>query len=148
MNNQNYARTIAALEKMISEMQYLVEHPRMQQRNWVAKGRAWLPLLRHAIEDLSKQPEAAKEGTEMTQNLNRNETMLIKVNVSGGETYVHINLDDVAQVTVARKGEPGYYVPRGAHSGFELKNGQKYLTNADEAQNIVNALRNDESKPT
>jgi hypothetical protein len=38
------ARTVEAMEKMIAEMQYLVEHPRIQQKTWVASGRRWLPV--------------------------------------------------------------------------------------------------------
>src|SRR5690606_29387185 len=52
MANNPKARTAAAIEKMMQEMQYLVDHPRMQQRNWVAKGREWLPVLQQAQEDL------------------------------------------------------------------------------------------------
>lgn len=54
MSSHPNARTIAAIEKMMEEMQYLVDHPRMQQRNWVAKGREWLPVLEHAREDLQR----------------------------------------------------------------------------------------------
>lgn len=49
------ARTIAAIEKLMNEMQHLVDHPRMQQRNWVAKGREWLPVLQHTKEDLQRE---------------------------------------------------------------------------------------------
>jgi hypothetical protein len=49
------ARTVAAIEKMMSQMQYLVDHPRMQQRNWVARGREWLPVLEHAKQDLQRE---------------------------------------------------------------------------------------------
>lgn len=63
------ARTIAALEKMIEEMQYLVEHPRMQQRNWVAKGRIWLPVLQHAKEDLQHEVAQQDFVTEAYQSL-------------------------------------------------------------------------------
>jgi hypothetical protein len=55
MANHSNARTIAAIEKMMNEMQYLVDHPRMQQRNWVAKGREWLPVLEHTKEDLQRE---------------------------------------------------------------------------------------------
>src|SRR6185369_353185 len=57
MSEHPNARTIAAIEKMIEGMQYLVEHPRMQQRNWVASSRQWLPILQHAIEDLQKETQ-------------------------------------------------------------------------------------------
>jgi len=49
------ARIAEAIEKMMNEMQYLVDHPRMQQRNWVAKGREWLPVLQHTKEDLQRE---------------------------------------------------------------------------------------------
>lgn len=53
MSNLHTKRTIEALETMIAEMQFLVEHPRMQQKRWVAKGKTWLPVLHNAKEDLA-----------------------------------------------------------------------------------------------
>lgn len=50
-------RTIDGLIKIIEEMQYLVEHPRIQQKTWVAKGRVWLPVLQNAKEDLESSLE-------------------------------------------------------------------------------------------
>jgi len=44
-----------ALENVIEEMRFLAEHPRMQQRNWVAKAGQWLPVLQHAKEDLQRE---------------------------------------------------------------------------------------------
>ncbi len=55
MTEHPNARTITAIEKMMNEMQYLVDHPRMQQRNWVASGKQWLPILQHAKEDLQRE---------------------------------------------------------------------------------------------
>lgn len=54
MNDHPNKRTISALDKMMEEMQFLVDHPRMQQRRWVAKGKEWLPVLQHAREDLQR----------------------------------------------------------------------------------------------
>ena len=45
-------RTIQDLETVMEEMQFLVDHPRMQQKRWVAKGKVWLPILQNAKEDL------------------------------------------------------------------------------------------------
>jgi hypothetical protein len=67
--------------------------------------------------------------------------MLVKVNAGKGETYINIDLNDVAQVVVAHEGEQGYRVVRGAHSSVELKDGKKYLTQSNEAQRIVDAMR-------
>ena len=67
--------------------------------------------------------------------------MLVKVNMSKGETYINIDLGDVAKVVVSRSGGSGYRIERGAHSSVELKDGKNYLTNADEAQRIVDAMR-------
>jgi hypothetical protein len=67
--------------------------------------------------------------------------MLVKVNASKGETYINVDLDDVAQVVVSHNGEPGYRYVRGAHSSVELKDGKKYLMNPDEAQRIVDIMR-------
>ncbi len=46
-------RTIKALKTMIDEMQFLVDHPRIQQKRWVAKGKTWPPTLHNAVEDLA-----------------------------------------------------------------------------------------------
>ncbi len=67
--------------------------------------------------------------------------MLVKVNAGKGETYINIDLDNVAQAVVSWSGEPGYRVERGAHSSVELKDGKQYLTNPDEARRIVDAIR-------
>lgn len=36
------------LQHIIEQMEHLVAHPRIQQKTWVAKGKAWLPVLRIA----------------------------------------------------------------------------------------------------
>ena len=54
MADKAKARTVAALEQMIEDMQFLVDNPRMQQRRWVAKGKEWLPTLHNAVEDLQQ----------------------------------------------------------------------------------------------
>lgn len=69
MSEHPNARTIEAIEKMIEGMQYLVDHPRMQQRNWVASGRQWLPILHHAIEDLQKETKHNDYVSESYQEL-------------------------------------------------------------------------------
>lgn len=51
-------RTIAALQHVIEEMQHLVEHPRIQQKTWVASGQRWLPVLNQAKEDLARMAAA------------------------------------------------------------------------------------------
>jgi hypothetical protein len=66
--------------------------------------------------------------------------MLVKVNAGKEETYVAIDLQDVAQVGIAHAGEGHRYV-RGAHSYVELKDGKRYLLSPDEAQRIVDAMR-------
>jgi len=50
--SEAHKRTIEDLGKVISTMQFLQEHPRMQQRNWVASSRDWLPVLHRVQEDL------------------------------------------------------------------------------------------------
>lgn len=140
MTNPN-KRTIAALEKMMQEMQFLVDHPRMQQRNWVAKGREWLPILRHAKEDL-EHPDGVVDSTN-SQDISPDgdNHLLVKVNNAYGEAYLNVALEDIARVVVYRGGEKGYSTVRGGHSAFELKNGERHLTTADEAQRIVDARR-------
>jgi hypothetical protein len=48
-------RTLEGLETMIQEIQYFLDHPRTQQNRWVAKGHTWIPVLRHAKEDLQTE---------------------------------------------------------------------------------------------
>ncbi len=69
MSDQPNARTVAALESVIKQMQYLVEHPRMQQRNWVASGREWLPVLHNAVEDLQRDVKQQDFVVESYQSL-------------------------------------------------------------------------------
>jgi hypothetical protein len=55
MSEHSAARTVAALAEIIEVMQNLVNHPRVQQRRWVALGKTWLPILQHAKEDLERE---------------------------------------------------------------------------------------------
>jgi hypothetical protein len=54
---------------MIEEMEYLVAHPRIQQKRWVAKGNTWLPVLRTAQEDLHRDINHHAITSEMHQGL-------------------------------------------------------------------------------
>ncbi len=68
MSNQPVnSRTVTAIETMMQEMQFLVDHPRMQQRNWVAKGKEWLPILQHAKEDLERDDSLQRDWAEAHQ---------------------------------------------------------------------------------
>ena len=69
MSQHQNARTIEALQKIIETMQYYVDHPRIQQRNWVASGRQWLPTLHHAIEDLQRSVDHYETATEHVGSL-------------------------------------------------------------------------------
>ncbi|MBK8024746.1 MAG: hypothetical protein IPK19_25815 [Chloroflexi bacterium] len=133
--------TVAALERLMHEMQNLVDHPRIQQRTWVARAKEWLPLLQIVHGELTgqRQSAAADDGTPLTDR--ETASMLGEVSVAGGQTFINVPLATVAQVEVYRGGEPGYRYVRGAHSGFILKDGRKYLTSADEAQRLVDAMR-------
>lgn len=62
-------RTLGELEQMIKEMQYLVDHPRMQQRNWVASGKRWLPILEHTVDGLQSEVTKFDEVAEAYQSL-------------------------------------------------------------------------------
>lgn len=124
--------TIAALERIIQEIRYLVDHPRIQQRTWVASGKAWLPLLYIIHGELTGQTVPLPGSTPLPDE----DAMLVKVNLSGGENYVQIKLDDIARIQVNRV--------RGS-SSITLKNGQQYLTSPDEAQRVVDAMRQDDS---
>lgn len=50
--------TVAHLEQMMAEIQHFIDHPRIQQRRWVEKGRTWLPVLQQARAHLLAQAGA------------------------------------------------------------------------------------------
>lgn len=139
MADQPNPKTIAALEQVMQEIQHLVAHPRIQQRTWVAKGKTWLPILQIVHGELIGKAPADTEPSAPTKS--ESTSILVEVNAGYAQTFINIDLADVKQVEVYRGGEPGYRYVRGAHSGFTLKDGRKYLTRPDEAQRIVDALR-------
>jgi hypothetical protein len=49
-------QTSEELQKIIEEMTYLVKHPRIQQKTWVANAKRWLPVLRIAQSQLAGEP--------------------------------------------------------------------------------------------
>src|SRR5262245_8296124 len=51
------SRTIADLDKALSEIQYFLDHPRTQQNQWVAKGQTWKPILQQAKADLQAESD-------------------------------------------------------------------------------------------
>jgi len=138
---------VAALERLMQDMQHLVDHPRIQQRTWVASGKEWLKLLHIVHGELTGQRLAAAPND--TNPLAENDTpsILVEVNADGGQTFITVALPNVQQVEVYRGGEPGFKDVRGVHSGFVLKDGRKYLTSANEAQRIVDALRKRDEVP-
>ena len=121
----------AALRRVIEEIRYLVDHPRIQQRTWVASGKTWLPVLEIVYGELSLgyKPET----TEVAQLPQRNnfDSILVEVNISVKQTFMNIDLADVLQVEVHRS----------KANSFTLKDGRKYLTNPTDAQRIIDALR-------
>lgn len=132
---------VAQLERIMQEMQHLVAHPRIQQKTWVARAKEWLPLLGIIRSELIGQPESAVPASSAASPAQDDGAILVEVNTEHSKTFISVNLSDVQQVTVYRGDEPGYARVRGAHSGFTLKDGRKFLTRADEAQRIVDALR-------
>lgn len=63
------ARTIKELDTIVEEMEYLVAHPRIQQKTWVAKGKTWLPVLRVARQDLGRDVNHLAITSELHQGL-------------------------------------------------------------------------------
>ena len=57
---------VSELQKIIDEMERLVQHPRIQQKTWVAKARGWLPVLRIANEQLSKMSDDPNISVDLT----------------------------------------------------------------------------------
>ncbi|MBN8640071.1 MAG: hypothetical protein J0M07_32465 [Anaerolineae bacterium] len=141
MSNQMNPNTVAALERIIQEIRYLVDHPRIQQRTWVASGKTWLPLLQIIYGELTGQTASAASDDSPPRADQDTGSLLVEVNSGDGQTYINVTLANVQQVDVYRGGEPGYRYIRGAHSGFALKDGRKYLTSANEAQRLVDVMR-------
>lgn len=65
--------------------------------------------------------------------------MLIKINAGKGETYLNIDLNDVAKVVLGNR--PGVSYTRGAHSTITLKDGKEHLLPPEEAQRVIDAMR-------
>lgn len=139
MSDQPNPNTISALERIMQEMQNLVAHPRIQQRTWVAQAKQWLPLLHIIHGELTGHQPTTDDSNLPVENTS--DSILVEVSAGYAQTFVNISLANVQQVEVYRGGEPGYRYIRGAHSGFILKDGRKYLTNPKEAQRIVDAMR-------
>jgi hypothetical protein len=144
MTDHASKRTIAALEKMMQEMQFLVDNPRMQQKRWVAMGRTWLPILNDAKEDLLRlgQSDAAPSAEVQASPAAPagEESILIKISQGSGETYLNLKLDEIAEVSVAHHSEPGQKIQSDATNSFRLRNGTAYLTTVHETKRLVEAL--------
>lgn len=132
--------TILALERLMQEIQHLVDHPRIQQRTWVASGKRWLPILQIVYGELTGKDLTSTSEEKSLDIEGNGASWLVEVNGASGQTFVNIALADVRQIEVYRGGEPGHRYIRGAHSHFTLKDGRKYLTRPDEAQRLVDAL--------
>jgi hypothetical protein len=128
MPNQLNSNTLAALERVMQEIKNLVDHPRIQQRTWVARGKEWLPILQIVHGELTGQTEPSPIVTP-PEDIG---SILIKVNMSADETYVQVKLADIDRIQVNR-------VRRS--SSFTLKDRREYLTSPDEAQRIVDTMR-------
>lgn len=133
--------SIAQLERVMHEIQGLVDRPRIQQKTWVAMGKTWLPILQIIHGELTKQPlnrdslseEAAIANTPQDR---LSPSILIEVRVSVSKTFVNIPLADIKEVKV----DKGEYYRRGAENSILLKNGKKYLTTYQETQRVIVAL--------
>lgn len=132
---------VAALEKIMQEMQNLVAHPRIQQKTWVAQAKTWLPLLHIIHGELTGQRVASVPEAESSPSTADEASLLVQYNGSFGSSYVNITLANVQQVGVYRGGQPGYGHVRGGHSYVQLKDGRKFITSADEAQRVVDVMR-------
>lgn len=150
MTGIHKVRTIAALEKVIGEMQYLVDHPRMRQRNWVAAGKMWLPVLHQAKEDLALPDSHSATASAPLVNpapiADESDIYLVRVYKGQSESYVNVRIKDITEVTIAQIGTPGHYVQLGAHNSFTLKNGTHYPTTLDEALRLIEAIKQQNTK--
>jgi hypothetical protein len=123
--------TAAALERVMQEMQNLVDHPRIQQRTWVATAKTWLPLLRIIHGELTGRASAEAPSPEQPPRPDDTGSILVEVSAGRGQTFVHVELASVQQIEVSPV--------RG--NGFILKDGRRYLTSYTEAQRLVDAMR-------
>jgi hypothetical protein len=120
MSNDTNPNTVAAVRRVIEEMQYLVDHPRIQQRRWVASGKNWLSILQIALGELdSKQTLLSAFESEEPHAYT-----IVGINVSSGQRYANIRVDTVQYIEVYRGGEVGHRLVRGgtavSHSRMEL----------------------------
>src|SRR5690606_40240138 len=108
-----------------ARLQLLVDHPRMQQKRWVAAGKVWLPILYQAKDDCARPVTMTTPAAQPIElpSAKPEPAILVKVNYGKGETYVNVKLGEVAQVSVAHHWVIGYRVQRGATNSFVLKNG-------------------------
>lgn len=65
------AVTAAHLEQIMAEIQHFLEHPRIQQRRWVEKGRGWIPILQQARAHLLAQAGRSEVAQSPVQSLHR-----------------------------------------------------------------------------
>ncbi len=123
--------TAAALRQIIESIRYLVDHPRIQQKTWVASGKKWLPVLEIVYGELSNEQRSGTIDMAQAPLVKDLGSILVEVNVSVNQTFMNIDLADVSQVEVHRT----------KSNSFTLKDGRKYLTNPTDAQRIIDALR-------
>lgn len=60
---------VEAVGKLIAEITYLVQHPRIQQKTWVANGKRWLPILEIAQAEIVTASAATNTSNEAYQAL-------------------------------------------------------------------------------
>lgn len=131
MTDNTNPNTAAALRAIIEEIQYLIDHPRIQQRRWVASGKKWLPVLEIVHGELSAEPRNSPSDRAQAPRVKDLGSILVEVNISVNQTFVNIDLADVSQVEVHHT----------KTSSFTLKDGRKYLTSPKDAQRIIDAIR-------
>lgn len=145
MTNTASKYLIDDLEKLIHEMQYLVDHPRIQQKTWVANGRKWLPILHRIKGEITtardtSQPQPAEPVPQKPKT-----PIVLEVHWKG-QTFMTFDLEEVAQVTIDRSGEPGYRAERGVVTQFRLKDGRSFSLSKKEALRLLDELKKLESR--
>jgi hypothetical protein len=139
-NNPN-SNSAEALRRIIEQIQYLVDHPRIQQKTWVANGKTWLPILQILLGELTNKQNIWESGLTQRQSPQASPSALIGVSGAYGQAFLNVSFNDVHQITPYRGGEPGYGFTRGGHSSITLRDGIKHLTSAEEALRLVNVIR-------
>lgn len=129
--------SITELDRVMQEIQELIEHPRIKQRTWVAKGKTWLPILQIIHGELTRRHSSQDDPNQITiDNTPPSPMILVQVQTRSSKAFINIPLTDIKEVQVDER--PIYM--RGVENSFTLKSGKKHFTTYEESKKIIDAL--------